>query len=283
MENEAGRALVEAGALCERKNGRGVDPNRNWPVDWGVKEKDYDPPRSSLAAAPSGGRARGEVGGGVWGRGECGGVVARPGAGSAAGAAPAVARRGGQRQRTPAPDGPPFPAPPPPRSEPEAQAVAAVAKGFQPHVWLNVHSGMEALFTPFDHKATVPEGHEAQVALQMLRVLNHDLCRGACVIGSGGKSVGWVGAPAAAAPRLRLLQLPPMLPAAAPSRAFSPPPGPGPARPTRPSPRPGAPPLTPSHPPPPTPAPAPAPRRAATLRTAPPPTTCTRSCACRCP
>ena len=35
MENEGGRDLVEGGKLCERKNGRGVDPNRNWPVDWG--------------------------------------------------------------------------------------------------------------------------------------------------------------------------------------------------------------------------------------------------------
>jgi hypothetical protein len=43
MENVAGRDIVEAGNLCERKNGRGVDPNRNWDIDWGVKEKDYDP------------------------------------------------------------------------------------------------------------------------------------------------------------------------------------------------------------------------------------------------
>lgn len=43
MENVAGRGLVEAGALCERKNGRGVDPNRNWEIHWGHKEKDYDP------------------------------------------------------------------------------------------------------------------------------------------------------------------------------------------------------------------------------------------------
>lgn len=43
MENTRGREHVEAGNLCERKNGRGVDPNRNWPVDWGKKEKDYDP------------------------------------------------------------------------------------------------------------------------------------------------------------------------------------------------------------------------------------------------
>lgn len=43
MENPHGRNLVEAGNLCERKNGRGVDSNRNWPVDWGTKEADYDP------------------------------------------------------------------------------------------------------------------------------------------------------------------------------------------------------------------------------------------------
>ena len=43
MENVGGRTLVEAGKLCERKNGRGVDTNRNYEVDWGVKEKDYDP------------------------------------------------------------------------------------------------------------------------------------------------------------------------------------------------------------------------------------------------
>lgn len=43
MENANGRRLVEKGQLCERKNGRGVDVNRNWGVDFGVKEKDYDP------------------------------------------------------------------------------------------------------------------------------------------------------------------------------------------------------------------------------------------------
>ena len=43
MENIHGREMVEAGNLCERKNGRGVDSNRNWPVHWGFREKDYDP------------------------------------------------------------------------------------------------------------------------------------------------------------------------------------------------------------------------------------------------
>lgn len=42
-ENNNGRNKVEGGELCLRKNGRGVDTNRNWEVDWGKKEKDYDP------------------------------------------------------------------------------------------------------------------------------------------------------------------------------------------------------------------------------------------------
>ena len=42
MENERGRDRVEGRNLCERKNGRGVDTNRNWPVHWGFKEPDYD-------------------------------------------------------------------------------------------------------------------------------------------------------------------------------------------------------------------------------------------------
>ena len=71
MENVRGRERVEAGEVCLRKNGRGVDTNRNWGVHWGFKEKDYDPeeefpgsrpfrspcffvPHPLVAAAPSG-------------------------------------------------------------------------------------------------------------------------------------------------------------------------------------------------------------------------------------
>jgi hypothetical protein len=43
MENVHGREVVEAGNLCERKNGRGVDTNRNWDLHWGFRERDYDP------------------------------------------------------------------------------------------------------------------------------------------------------------------------------------------------------------------------------------------------
>lgn len=42
MENREGRKLIErSGDFCERKNGNGVDPNRNWAVDWGVREADF--------------------------------------------------------------------------------------------------------------------------------------------------------------------------------------------------------------------------------------------------
>jgi len=43
LENPIGRQKVEDGAYCERKNGRGVDINRNWDIDFGIKESDYDP------------------------------------------------------------------------------------------------------------------------------------------------------------------------------------------------------------------------------------------------
>lgn len=56
MENVRGREQVEQGKLCERKNGRGVDPNRNWEVHWGFKEKGelrqrLDRPRGRMCAA----------------------------------------------------------------------------------------------------------------------------------------------------------------------------------------------------------------------------------------
>eukprot|EP00199_Chlamydomonas_sp_CCMP681_P000620 CAMPEP_0119105008 /NCGR_PEP_ID=MMETSP1180-20130426/3080_1 /TAXON_ID=3052 ORGANISM="Chlamydomonas cf sp, Strain CCMP681" /NCGR_SAMPLE_ID=MMETSP1180 /ASSEMBLY_ACC=CAM_ASM_000741 /LENGTH=496 /DNA_ID=CAMNT_0007089929 /DNA_START=150 /DNA_END=1637 /DNA_ORIENTATION=- len=128
LENAAGRDKVEGGALCERKNGRGVDPNRNWEVDWGRKEKDYDPNEEFPGAAPF--------------------------------------------------------------SEPEVRIVLDIARTFKPHVWVNVHSGMEAMFTPWDHKAEVPP--EAAEALRVLQTLQKELFTQTCVVGSGGKSVGYL-------------------------------------------------------------------------------------------
>ncbi|CAN1315514.1 Metallocarboxypeptidase A-like protein MCYG_01475 [Linum perenne] len=85
MENLNGRKLVEQGDLCERRNGRGVDLNRNWSVDWGKKEKDYDPYEENPGPAPF--------------------------------------------------------------SEPETQIMRKLALSFDPHVWINVHSGMEVSCT----------------------------------------------------------------------------------------------------------------------------------------
>ena len=102
-----GRAKVEAGDLCERKNGRGVDCNRNWAVDWGVKAPDYDPYEEYPGTAPF--------------------------------------------------------------SEPEAFMLKTLLEEFEPHAWVNVHSGMEALFLPYDHKATEPEGPGADAMRDILR------------------------------------------------------------------------------------------------------------------
>ncbi|GJM90031.1 hypothetical protein PR202_ga06270 [Eleusine coracana subsp. coracana] len=81
--------------------GRGVDLNRNWSVDWGKKEKDYDPYEENPGSAPF--------------------------------------------------------------SEPEAQIMRDLSSSFKPHIWVNVHSGMEALFMPYDHKNTTPNGASAHL------------------------------------------------------------------------------------------------------------------------
>lgn len=130
VENLNGRKLVEAGDLCERRNGRGVDLNRNWSVDWGKKEKDYDPYEENPGVAPF--------------------------------------------------------------SEPETQLMRRVCASFKPHIWVNVHSGMEALFMPYDHKNTTPPGSPSRKIQMMLENLNHLHCKDRCVVGSGGGSVGYL-------------------------------------------------------------------------------------------
>jgi hypothetical protein len=130
MENVNGRELVEKGDFCERKNGRGVDCNRNWEVDWGVKAPDYDPSEEY------------------------------PGTG--------------------------------PFSEPEAFMMRALLEEFNPHVWVNVHSGMEALFMPFDHKPVEPVGEGADAMRQILHKINTQSCGDRCVVGGGGKGVGYL-------------------------------------------------------------------------------------------
>nr|XP_043632217.1 carboxypeptidase A6-like [Erigeron canadensis] len=130
VENLNGRKKVEAGDLCERRNGRGVDLNRNWSVDWGKKEKDFDPYEENPGTAPF--------------------------------------------------------------SEPEAQLMRKLSMSFDPHIWVNVHSGMEALFMPYDHKNTTPTGLQSQKMKLMLETLNHLHCGDRCAVGSGGGSVGYL-------------------------------------------------------------------------------------------
>lgn len=130
MENVNGRLKVEAGDLCERKNGRGVDTNRNWEVDWGKKEKDYDPNEEYPGTAPF--------------------------------------------------------------SEPETRILRQLVKEFDPHVWVNVHSGMEALFMPYDHKKMTPNDSIGMAVRKLLQMLNEEHCQGRCAVGSGGTSVGYL-------------------------------------------------------------------------------------------
>ena len=63
---------------------------------------------------------------------------------------------------------------------------------FNPHVWVNVHSGMEALFMPFDHKAMEPKGPGPDAMKQILTDINRMHCGGRCVVGSGGLGVGYL-------------------------------------------------------------------------------------------
>lgn len=130
MENLNGRKLVESGDLCERRNGRGVDLNRNWSVDWGKKEKDYDPYEENPGSSPF--------------------------------------------------------------SEPETQIMRKLTQSFSPHIWVNIHSGMEAMFMPYDHRNTTPDGFASDIMRAMLEDLNHRHCQNRCLVGSGGGSVGYL-------------------------------------------------------------------------------------------
>ncbi|CAL0326964.1 unnamed protein product [Lupinus luteus] len=112
MENLNGRKLVEAGDLCERRNGL-----------------DYDPYEENPGFAPF--------------------------------------------------------------SEPETQIMQKLAMSFDPHIWVNVHSGMEALFMPYDHKNTTPDELPLQRMKSLLEEVNLLHCQKHCMIGSGGGSVGF--------------------------------------------------------------------------------------------
>jgi len=77
-----------------------------------------------------------------------------------------------------------------PFSEPEAELMRRLCVRLRPHLWVNVHSGMEALCVPFDHRrgrsAPVPAGrHAAHCGANQPALL-----WGRCTLGPGGGSVG---------------------------------------------------------------------------------------------
>ncbi|KAK9164958.1 hypothetical protein Scep_000149 [Stephania cephalantha] len=77
-----------------------------------------------------------------------------------------------------------------PFSEPETQIMRKISGAFNPHIWANVHSGMEALFMPYDHKNRTPDGLLSETMKFVLKEVNRLHCKGRCLVGSGGGSVG---------------------------------------------------------------------------------------------
>lgn len=53
-------------------------------------------------------------------------------------------------------------------------------------------SCFQALFMPYDHKNTTPEGLPSQKMRSLLEQVNKFHCQNRCMIGSGGGSVGFV-------------------------------------------------------------------------------------------
>ena len=51
---------------------------------------------------------------------------------------------------------------------------------------------LQALFMPYDHKNTTPNGASAHLMRSVLENLNHRHFQDSCLVGSGGGSVGYV-------------------------------------------------------------------------------------------
>ncbi|EPS69251.1 hypothetical protein M569_05518, partial [Genlisea aurea] len=79
-----------------------------------------------------------------------------------------------------------------PFSEPETQIMRKLSLSFEPHIWVNVHSGMEALFMPYDHKNTTPDGMSSHIMKSIIEEMNRLHLGGRCLVGSGGGSVGYL-------------------------------------------------------------------------------------------
>lgn len=63
--------------------------------------------------------------------------------------------------------------------------------GFQ-HNRFFESSLFQALFMPYDHRNTTPNGLASEVMRSMLESINHHYCHDQCLVGSGGGSVGFV-------------------------------------------------------------------------------------------
>lgn len=142
MENPNGRGLFEEGKLCERKNGRGVDINRNWDIDFGVKEEDYDPNEEYPGKHPLRFPHSFSL---VWFLDD---------------------------------------------SEPENQILKELSLEFEQHVWIGVHSGMCAMFMPYDHIGELPNGTSAEAQLKIIESVKNANLEESCEFGPGGKTVG---------------------------------------------------------------------------------------------
>lgn len=53
-------------------------------------------------------------------------------------------------------------------------------------------AGMDGLFMPYDHVGHVPDHPSTEHTLKILNEINTQACEGKCVVGSGGKSVGYL-------------------------------------------------------------------------------------------
>jgi hypothetical protein len=63
---------------------------------------------------------------------------------------------------------------------------------YNPDVFINIHSGMEALFVPYDHRKDIPYSESVNATLDRLNDLNTKFCNGSCSVGSGGANVGYL-------------------------------------------------------------------------------------------
>ena len=67
-----------------------------------------------------------------------------------------------------------------------------LASGFAPHVWVSVHSGMCAIFMPYDRIGEMPTGPSAEAQFEILRIMKTENLLDECEYGPGGKTVGYV-------------------------------------------------------------------------------------------